>query len=44
MNMNDTDGDVFDEHVLKEFKEAFIMFDSDGSGDIDINELGAVFA
>ena len=42
--MNDTEGEVFDEAVLREFKEAFKMFDSDGSGDIDINELGAVFA
>jgi len=36
--------DVYDEDTLKEFQEAFRMFDIDASGDIDVGELGAVFA
>ena len=42
--MDDDDEKLNDEHVLKEFKEAFEMFDEDNSGTIDITELGTVFA
>jgi len=42
--MAEVEGDVYDEEILREFKEAFLMFDADDSGDIDVGELGAVFA
>ena len=36
--------EVSDKLSLMEFQEAFEMFDADGSGDIDVQELGTVFA
>ena len=35
--------DCYDQATYNEFKEAFKMFDEDGSGDIDVVELGKVF-
>ena len=46
MNMDnkETMREIYDEDTLNEFQEAFKMFDIDNSGDIDVGELGAVFA
>ena len=36
------DEDLYDIDTIKEFKEAFEMFDADQSGTIDVGELGTV--
>ena len=38
------ENNFYDLKSYNEFWDAFQMFDADGSGDIDVGELGAVFA